>query len=263
MAILKNIIAAAVLASSTLAVPLGLEKRDLVVNTVTKTDWVTVQATAVVWVDDNGKPVSTETPSVAGAVTAIPTTSSSATTAAAVVVVSSGAPHAAPPAPAPVASSSSSSAPAPTYSPAGFAEQPSPSPSTSWAASSAAPAPAPSSTVMIQQKSSGTCEGPGSGCSGDITHYDGGLGACGWNVNTASDMQIALPYALMGTQSNGNPYCGRSLTIVGTSGNKVQATVGDKCMGCTGNSIDLTNALFSAVAPNGDGRVSGITWYFN
>lgn len=88
-----------------------------------------------------------------------------------------------------------------------------------------------------------------------------GLGACGWNVNTGSDMQIALPFEFMGTQSNGNPYCGKSLTIKGPSGNLVQATVGDKCMGCTGFSIDLTDALFSAVAPTGDGRVHGIEWW--
>ena len=91
-----------------------------------------------------------------------------------------------------------------------------------------------------------------------------GLGACGWNVDTSSDMEIALPFAFMGTESNGNPYCGKSLTIKNpTTGTETQATVGDKCMGCTGFSIDLTDALFTAVAPTGDGRVSGIEWWFN
>jgi gentisate 1,2-dioxygenase len=77
-------------------------------------------------------------------------------------------------------------------------------------------------------------------------------------------MQIALPFEFMGTQSNGNPYCGKSLTLLNpTTGQTVQATVGDKCMGCTGRSIDCTDALFSAIVPGGDGRVSGIEWWFN
>jgi hypothetical protein len=67
----------------------------------------------------------------------------------------------------------------------------------------------------------------------------------------------------MGSQSNGNPYCGRSVTIIGTDGSPHTATVADKCMGCVGNSIDLTPVLFKAVAPAGDGRVAGISWYFN
>lgn len=110
----------------------------------------------------------------------------------------------------------------------------------------------------------GPCEGPGSGCVGDVTHWDGGLGACGWNVNANSDMQIALPVGLMGAQSNGNPYCGRAVTIKNpTTGVTVSATVGDKCMGCVGNSIDLTNALFAAVAPGCDRRCTGFQWWFN
>jgi len=78
-------------------------------------------------------------------------------------------------------------------------------------------------------------------------------------------MEIALPYEFMGTQSNGNPYCGRSVTLVNpTSGTTVQATVGDKCMGCVDRAIDCTDALFNAITDGqGDGRVSGIEWYFS
>ena len=67
----------------------------------------------------------------------------------------------------------------------------------------------------------------------------------------------------MGTQSNGNPYCGRSVSIKASDGSTVTAKVGDKCMGCDGMSIDLTDALFKKVVPNGDGRVSGIQWWFD
>lgn len=110
----------------------------------------------------------------------------------------------------------------------------------------------------------GVCVGAGSGCVGDVTHWDGGLGACGWDVPTDSAMQIALPVGLMGAQSNDNPYCGKSLTIKNpTTGATAQATVGDKCMGCQGYSIDLTNALFNTIASNCDGRCSGFEWWFN
>ena len=268
MAIMKNaLFAASVLASHTLAIPLaGMHKRDLVMQTYTETVWVTQSQQATVWVDDFGKPVRTDTPSGPGAVTVQPTPSSSSSSA----YVAPSSPYSAPAAPpassAAASVASSSSAPVASYSPAGFAAVSS-SASPAWsssAPSSASPAPAPSSTQMESKDTSGgTCVGQGSGCSGDITHWDGGLGACGWNVDTNSDMQIALPYQLMGTQSNGNPYCGKSLTIQGPAGNLVQATVGDKCMGCTGDSIDLTDVLFTAVAPNGDGRVSGISWWFN
>jgi len=112
--------------------------------------------------------------------------------------------------------------------------------------------------------SSGACEGQGSGCTGDVTQWDGGLGACGWTVDSGSEFQIALPHGLMGTQSNGNPYCGRSLIIKNpTTGATISATVGDKCMGCDGYNIDLTNALFDAVAPGCDGRCSGFEWWFD
>jgi gentisate 1,2-dioxygenase len=77
-------------------------------------------------------------------------------------------------------------------------------------------------------------------------------------------MQIALPYEFMGTQSNGNPYCGKALTIKNpTTGQTISATVGDKCMGCTGRSIDLTEALFNAIGGGCDGRCSGFEWWFN
>merc|ERR1711981_779812 len=114
------------------------------------------------------------------------------------------------------------------YSPAAAAWSSSAAPVASSSAS-ASPA-ASASSVNVQAKdisasNSASCEGQGAACEGDVTHWDGGLGACGWTVNTGSDMAIALPYAFMGTQSNGNPYCGRSVTLYNpTSGTTVQAT---------------------------------------
>lgn len=113
------------------------------------------------------------------------------------------------------------------------------------------------------KRQAGACEGPDSQCWGEVTHWDGGLGACGWQVNTESDFQVSLPHALMGEQSNGNPYCGRSVTIFNSAtGATAQATVGDKCMGCEGYNIDLTNVLFNTIA-GCDGRCGGFQWWFN
>lgn len=66
---------------------------------------------------------------------------------------------------------------------------------------------------------------------------------------------------MMGTQSNGNPFCGKSVTI--KLGSKtVQAKVVDKCMGCEGNSIDLSNAAFEVLADFAVGRTQA-EWWFN
>lgn len=251
MAPIKNILAALALASITTAIPVALDKR---ANTVTETTWTTVDVTTTVYVDE-----ASPMPKVDDAPPAAP----------AVTTAAAAAPESSPAAASPEAPAPSSAGNAP----AAFAEQAAPpAEPTTAVVSSAAPvassAAAPASSAAPQAKAagsssgSGPCEGPGSGCSGDGTHWDGGLGACGWNVDTASDLSIALPVGLMGAQSNGNPYCGRSVSIKGSNGQTVSATVGDKCMGCEGDSIDMTDALFAAAFPSGDGRVSGVEWWF-
>ncbi|KIW95115.1 uncharacterized protein Z519_03699 [Cladophialophora bantiana CBS 173.52] len=258
MAGLKNIVLATSLLTSLVAAVPMLDKRAIYTNTVTEIAWVTVEETTTIWVDPSDPtpapaPAVSTTSSVPAAVFAAATyTPSTLATAAIVPVEAPSSSSAAPVAPSPATSSSAVAPSAPASSPP--------------AAPSSAPAP---SMVNVQPKDTvgtdGTCEGSGDACQGDVTHWDGGLGACGWNVNTNSDMQIALPYAFMGTQSNGNPYCGRSVTLYNpTSGTTVQATVGDKCMGCLDRAIDCTDALFNAITDGtGDGRVSGIQWWLN
>jgi hypothetical protein len=80
---------------------------------------------------------------------------------------------------------------------------------------------------------------------GDITYYTAGLGAC--RITSDGDIQnvVALPHSLMGPKSNDNPYCGKTITITCIATSKITtATVVDKCMGCDGFSIDLSNAAF-------------------
>lgn len=127
-----------------------------------------------------------------------------------------------------------------------------------------------------------SCEGRTNLCVGDVTHWDGGnfasnlpvicpftytpagLGACGSVVDTNTDMAIALPHGFMGERSNDNPYCNREVTIRNPmTSQEFQTRVKDKCMGCEGGSIDLTNTLFDFVVPNGDGRVHGIEWWLS
>ena len=134
--------------------------------------------------------------------------------------------------------------------------------------------PAPTTSVADAGSGSGapssasdsaTCEGKDVACQGDITYYDGGLGACGTNIDP-SGKGIALPFAFMGTKSNGNPYCYRSLTIYNpATGISAQAEVMGKCGGCDGRSIDLTPALFSTLTSNeiALGRVHDVDWWFN
>jgi hypothetical protein len=120
---------------------------------------------------------------------------------------------------------------------------------------------APAADSTTPATSGGTCSS-GSPCTGDITYYQAGMGACGITSDGDTQMVIALPYELMGTESNGNPYCGKTVTIE-KGGASIVATVVDKCMGCHGFSIDLSNLAFSSLGvPFAVGRTTAM-WYFN
>jgi hypothetical protein len=112
---------------------------------------------------------------------------------------------------------------------------------------------------------SATCEGQGNVCVGDVTHWDGGVGACGNQVNTNTTFAVALPYEFMGLLSNNNPYCGRSVTLYNPVSNTTShAVVQDKCNGCLDRALDCTDVLFNQITDNkGNGRMSGIEWYLN
>jgi hypothetical protein len=129
-------------------------------------------------------------------------------------------------------------------------------PDSTTAAPAAATTPATSSS-----NSGGTCSS-GSPCTGDITYYQASLGACGITNDGDTELVIALPHELMGTQSNGNPYCGKTVTIE-KDGVSITATVVDKCMGCDGYSIDLSNFAFSSLGVAFSVGRTQATWYFN
>lgn len=282
------ILAASLLSSVAQAAPAlhAIKARDYVTEVVTETVWTTVDITTTLYVDELP---STSAPATASAEvtsaeriestpepTSLPAATSAPTSSEEAYVAASSAdgefaesstsptPESTAPAPSVPAESPPASVPSASATP----EEPTPVvvptpeiPASSAPATSKAPAPSPVNAVAVAEN--GSCEG-GSKCIGDVTHWDGGLGACGTYVDTESEMAIALPHGFMGPLSNSNPYCGRSLTIKTTSGSTVQATVKDKCMGCEGRSIDLTNKLFYAVTDGkGDGRVKNIEWWFS
>lgn len=280
MAPISKTIVLAALAAVVCARPLNVARQQEV---VTETDWVEKLVPVTLWVDQNGIPLSTV--AEGGNFAAIPTTfstssvapvvsSASASVASTIPTVTSTIPKPSVPSQAPVQapvqtpSPSTSLAPTTSYVPvathaptSSYVEVTSTS---KLGRADATPAAAAGGNTGVSASTTNMCTGTGDACVGDITHYDGGLGACGWNVNTASDMQIALPVGFMGSASNNNPYCGKSLTIMNpTTGQTISATVGDKCMGCTGRSIDLTDALFNAIGGGCDGRCSGFEWWFN
>jgi hypothetical protein len=94
-----------------------------------------------------------------------------------------------------------------------------------------------------------------------MTYYDAGLGACGWTTDGETEDVVALSHVLMGTQSNGNPYCGKTITIK-LNGKSIVAKVVDKCMGCEIHAIDLSNHAFKQLEDMGVGRTQA-EWYFN
>jgi len=129
-------------------------------------------------------------------------------------------------------------------------------------------APVPAAPVVSSESSSGSSSGSsggacseGNGCEGDITYYEAGLGACGWTTDGETEDVIALSHLLMGTQSNGNPFCGKYVTIT-LGGKSITAKVVDKCMGCEIHAIDLSNHAFKQLEDMGVGRTQA-KWHFN
>lgn len=175
------------------------------------------------------------------------------------------------PAPEPTTSSSSSVyvAPQPTVAPV---ESPAPAPvapkvetTTSAAPSVAAvntPAASPDTGSTVNTNSNAASV-LGSGFkTGDLTYYAVGLGACGED-DSGKDMTeniVAMSSATMGSQSNGNPMCGKTIKIFNTANGKSSTgVIHDKCPGCVEGSIDVSQKLFEELADLADGRIE-ISW---
>jgi len=89
-------------------------------------------------------------------------------------------------------------------------------------------------------------------------------------VNTDSEPIVAISHIIFDSYSaemagnpNNNPLCGKYVTITGEDGSPYQAKVVDRCPSCDEGSLDLTQTLFDAVEPTGNGRVHNVSWKFD
>ncbi|KAI4156572.1 MAG: hypothetical protein L6R39_001082 [Caloplaca ligustica] len=263
-----------------LAAAVPLEKRILIITTVTDVVVTTIDTTTTVWVKPTNAPgqhvhnhahkhpalAPAPAPKKAPAPVAQPQSPPEAPSSPA-DVNKQPAPSPAPAAPSPkqaapvIQQAAKQAAPAPQPAPAVYtAPSPTPQPPTP-----AAPAPKANaySSAKSESNSGSTadCGKVGMPCSGDITYYDTGLGACGWTNDGTREKVFALAHGMMGEQSNGNPFCGRRAEI-SLDGNTVVGRLVDKCGGCEGQSIDLSHALFDVLAPESKGRISDVKWHF-
>lgn len=112
--------------------------------------------------------------------------------------------------------------------------------------------------------SSGKNNGGSDSHSGDLTYYDVGLGACGFDDSGKDDSEniAALSHLLMGTQSNGNPMCDQTITI-SANGKTATVTVRDKCMGCDKDDVDVSKAAFKELFGGLDEGRTQVEWWFN
>ncbi|KAL1997745.1 hypothetical protein VTN02DRAFT_904 [Thermoascus thermophilus] len=156
-------------------------------------------------------------------------------------------------------SSSSHTSPAPTHTAApSTTSAPETAPTTT---SAPVVTSAPAVTVPTDSNYQGVCS-QSSPCSGDGTYYDTATSPsapsfCGTTNNGLTQNVVALPVGMIESSD-----CGRSITV--TYGGKTStATVVDKCMGCQGNSVDMSRHLFSSLADLAEGRIYDVKWWFN
>jgi hypothetical protein len=252
----QGILAASALLTAVAAVPLVHQhhpKRDMVWVTATQVDVVTVPLTTTIWVDPTPTQQSQWVPTSSATSYVVPTSEARST--------------AAPSSYSAPSSSSSSTWVAPTTSSTSSWVAPTSTYATSstWSSTSSAPAATSSSSggsgLSYGMAKSGTCY------TGDLTWYQVGLGACGWN-NVPSDHIVAISESIFDSYassegeggSNSNPVCGKYVTITGVNGSPYQAKVVDRCTGCNSSSLDLSEDFFNTVTNNGDGRVHNMKW---
>ncbi len=128
--------------------------------------------------------------------------------------------------------------------------------------SAAAPA-----TTTTTGSGSGSSSGSGSGSpsySGSLTYFALGMGSCGIDDGGMDNKAniVAVSAALMGAQSNGNPMCGKTITIK-ANGKTAQALVHDKCPSCALGDVDASEQLFLQLFGSLDVGRGSIEWWFN
>jgi len=100
---------------------------------------------------------------------------------------------------------------------------------------------------------------------GDFTYYnDAGYGACGTQINAATQMLVAISYKwFTNPNPNNDPYCTNNVCVrVSYNGNTITVPVKDKCPSCDTYHLDLSQPAFQKLAPLSVGHVYGAVWEF-
>ena len=98
--------------------------------------------------------------------------------------------------------------------------------------------------------------------SGTSTYYnDAGYGACGTQINAATDWLVAVPAAYWTTANpNNDPVCDLSVQVT-YNGTTITVPVEDKCPSCDASHIDLSEPAFASLADTSLGVIN-VTWEF-
>lgn len=142
------------------------------------------------------------------------------------------------------------------------------------APSSAAQAPpaqeAPASSSGGGSSSGGSSSGHNYEATGDITYYDIGQGACGYDDSAENDTGMVAAISAdfwnsistltnSGMNSPSHPLCDKKVKLT-ANGKTVTVTARDKCPGCTKTSIDVSKKAFTELFGSlGVGR-GQVTW---
>jgi ricin-type beta-trefoil lectin protein/rare lipoprotein A (RlpA)-like double-psi beta-barrel protein len=102
---------------------------------------------------------------------------------------------------------------------------------------------------------------------GVATYYnDAGFGACGTQINAATEMLVAVSYQWFTTANpNADPLCSGISVQVTYNGKSITVPVEDKCPSCDATHIDLSQAAFGQFAstdPTTTPGVLNVTWQF-
>lgn len=98
---------------------------------------------------------------------------------------------------------------------------------------------------------------------GTATYYnDAGYGACGTQINAATEMLVAIPAAYWTTANpNNDPLCQKTINVT-YQGRTLTLPIKDKCPSCDASHIDLSQPAFEQFAPTGVGVIQ-VDWNFN
>ncbi|MEV6978425.1 cysteine/serine endopeptidase inhibitor [Kitasatospora sp. NPDC093806] len=99
---------------------------------------------------------------------------------------------------------------------------------------------------------------------GKATYYnDAGYGACGTQINAATQMLVAVSHTWWTTANpNNDPVCKGISVKVTYKGKTVTVPVKDQCPSCDSTHIDLSQPAFAKLANLDLGVLNGLTWQF-